>query len=263
MIRPGLGANWLSGPLGASGKAAVSEPPSGMLTWLDFSDVTTLYQDTAKTSPITSDGQYIARIADKSGNGRDEQQTSGIGFCPVYKPSTYNGLSIARYDGNDLLLSVGIWTQNYPLDCTIIVVIGTTTVLTSKSVFTFGAGTQPAFQLNVSSGRPLLYLGNNNFRYFAANAAWNNGSPHIHTIVTTGAAQSDINNSEYYLDGISQGVISTVATGPATVANTFNIFGRNDRLTGDCGECLIYTPRLDAGNLALAHTYLMAKWGIS
>lgn len=41
--------------------------------WYDLQDISTLYQDTAKTSPVTATGQSIALIADKSGFGHDVQ----------------------------------------------------------------------------------------------------------------------------------------------------------------------------------------------
>ena len=42
---------------------------STALVWLDPSDLTTLFQDAAGTTPVTAPGQPVGRILDKSGNG--------------------------------------------------------------------------------------------------------------------------------------------------------------------------------------------------
>lgn len=39
--------------------------------YLDFQDLSTLYQDTSFTTPVTTDGQEIQGVQDKSGSGRD------------------------------------------------------------------------------------------------------------------------------------------------------------------------------------------------
>jgi len=44
--------------------------------WYDPSDLTTLFQDTAGTSPVTTPGQTVARINDKSGRGNNATQAT-------------------------------------------------------------------------------------------------------------------------------------------------------------------------------------------
>lgn len=44
--------------------------------WYDPSDLTTLFQDTAGTTPITTPGQVVARINDKSGQGNHATQAT-------------------------------------------------------------------------------------------------------------------------------------------------------------------------------------------
>ena len=65
---------------------------SGCQLWLASSDITTLFQNTAGTTPVTAAGQQVQFWADKSGNGRNATSsdtamtynTTGIG-----KPSIY------------------------------------------------------------------------------------------------------------------------------------------------------------------------------
>lgn len=72
--------------------------------WYDPSDLTTMFQDTAGTVPITADGQAVARINDKSGNNKHLTQATGAN-CPLYKTSS--GLHWLLFDGtNDSLFNV-------------------------------------------------------------------------------------------------------------------------------------------------------------
>lgn len=51
---------------------AASEPG----VWYDPSDLTTMFQDTAGTTPVTTPGQTVARINDKSGRGNNATQAT-------------------------------------------------------------------------------------------------------------------------------------------------------------------------------------------
>lgn len=66
--------------------------------WYDPSDLSTLWQDTAGTTAVTADGQSVARIDDKSGNGRHLTQSTS-GKRPLYKTS--GGLHWLEFDGAD------------------------------------------------------------------------------------------------------------------------------------------------------------------
>jgi hypothetical protein len=66
--------------------------------WYDPSDLSSMFQDTAGTTPITADGQAVARINDKSGNGYHLTQATA-GSRALYKTS--GGLSWLLFDGVD------------------------------------------------------------------------------------------------------------------------------------------------------------------
>lgn len=52
--------------------------------WYDPSDLTTLYQDAAGTVPVTSDGDPVGKMEDKSGNGNHATQSVSASR-PVYR----------------------------------------------------------------------------------------------------------------------------------------------------------------------------------
>ena len=82
--------------------------PAGLKAWYDFSDISTLWQDTARTSAITADAQTIGGVTDKSGTGRHLQAPTTANE-PAYKTGIIAGKSIARLDGTDDRLSAVSW----------------------------------------------------------------------------------------------------------------------------------------------------------
>lgn len=76
---------------------------SGPIIWIDFSDISTLYQDSAKTTPVASNGDPIGAAVDKFGNGNDVLQAVAADR-PTYTTGVKNGLSAAA-GANDYLRS--------------------------------------------------------------------------------------------------------------------------------------------------------------
>ena len=74
---------------------AASEPG----IWLDPSDLTTLFQDTAGTQPVTAAGQSVARVNDKSGRGNHVTQATAASR-PIYRVDA-NGRPYLEFDGVD------------------------------------------------------------------------------------------------------------------------------------------------------------------
>lgn len=83
---------------------AASEPGF----WFDPSDLTTLFQDTAGTTPVTAAGQSVARINDKSGRGNHATQANSL-QRPTYQVDS-NGRGYLNFDGSDDSLVTGTIT---------------------------------------------------------------------------------------------------------------------------------------------------------
>ena len=74
---------------------AASEPG----VWLDPSDLSTLFQDTAGTTPVTAAGQSVALVLDKSGRGNHATQ-SVFASRPLYQVDS-GGRGYLSFDGVD------------------------------------------------------------------------------------------------------------------------------------------------------------------
>ena len=70
---------------------------AGAYLWYDFSDIATLWQDTARTSPITADGQGIQGVTNK---GSAANHLSEAATPPLYSTSptvSFSGRSVASF----------------------------------------------------------------------------------------------------------------------------------------------------------------------
>ena len=91
---PGLG-----GMAGFVTQAAGGWSPADIVTagWWDLSDISSLFQDTAASTPVTGATDPIKRINDKSGNSRNLLGASDT-VRPLYQTSDFQR---ANFDGTD------------------------------------------------------------------------------------------------------------------------------------------------------------------
>lgn len=66
---------------------------AALWAWWDFSDTTTLFQDTAATTPATANNDPVGRVNDKSSNGRNLTQATA-GARPLLKTSLYGAPAV-------------------------------------------------------------------------------------------------------------------------------------------------------------------------
>lgn len=92
-------------------RAAGSIP--NVAAWYDPSDLTTLFQDDAATTPVTAAGQSVAVMRDKSGNNRHMTQATP-GARPTYQSS--GGLHWLQFDGTDDVMNAAVPVSAYPFD---------------------------------------------------------------------------------------------------------------------------------------------------
>ncbi|RKG50796.1 hypothetical protein D7V68_02505 [Acinetobacter cumulans] len=82
---------------------------SGKGFWFDFNDMSSMYQDSAGTIPVSAFSQLIGKVLDKSGNGNHAVQTYSVN-SPVLNPNGayFNGannslrtINEVNYDGSE------------------------------------------------------------------------------------------------------------------------------------------------------------------
>jgi hypothetical protein len=104
--------NAIGGGAASDVKSAVSSfTPASLFAaseqgaWYDPSDLSTLWQNAARTVPVTTDGDPVRVMDDKSGNGR-ELSASSDAVRPIYRTS--GGLHWLEFDGTDDTMAVNI-----------------------------------------------------------------------------------------------------------------------------------------------------------
>lgn len=140
--------------------------------WYDFSDLTTMFQDRAGTTPVTADGQTVGKILDKSGRGNHATAPSDAAR-PLYKTS--GGLHWLQFDGVDDSLSTA--AINFTSTNKMGVFAGAELVAAASSTFLVelsanALGNAGAFYLKtVDQGANYLQVATNTTDYLYGNSA--------------------------------------------------------------------------------------------
>lgn len=264
MISP-LGSRYaISGALGRSVKRAASgitDPTdiTGCLQWLDFSDANYMFTD-AGTTKVSSDGDAIYQVNDKSGNNNHATQSTA-GSRPLYKTGIKNSLPVARFDGTDDFLDVPelieqtLWTL-------FVVYKGVNTLVASARQTTappaygvgYGAGIMAGDKSYLWSG-----TGNSGVRVTASGVDYSNFN------ITVGRLKDG--DSALYCNGVSKGT-STQTPAPYKGYNAVigMMRGNNSEFTrpftGDMAEIIWYDSSLSDTDRQSVETYLNNKWAI-
>ena len=257
-----------SGPGAAYGTNAWDFSPlfiSGLVAWWDFSDVASLWKDTARTDPVTADGDAIAGVADKSGNGYHLSQAT-VGARPTYKVA--NGLPVARFDGgdylektsgffnfatNDTITAFAVVDADSSADSTIFQVTSGVAYNTGPEFRTQGAAVGPYWRINDTVGMKINQDGPTavpwtgmrvfGMRWNAADTtmpAWIEGVPFAGP---SGAP------------GVSSSVLIRLTVG-ARVDGTL-------AFTGDLGSVIMYDPVLTSARVNIVGSGLASRYGRS
>lgn len=221
---------------------------SGLVAWYDFSDITTLYTDAARTTHVASDADVILGVDDKSGT------TNHLAVAvngPAYKVGIQNGRSIARFDGtNDVLSSTFVATYSQP-NTMFVVCNQTADAGVGYVIDGIAGGNRQALGWSIiGAGEMEIYAGN---------------------AVTPGIVIAKPTGFQLWT-GLFNGASSTLRQNDGTPATGDP--GSNT-MTGvrlcadhslaafvpvDMCEVLIYNASVSAANQTLVREYLKAKW---
>jgi hypothetical protein len=241
-----------TGPGGTSAEAvsaATAAVGTNMALWFDASDASTLFQDSAGTTPATANNDVVGRWADKSGNARHATQGTTANK-PTLKTNIQNGLPGLYFDGGDRLLLAAALDLAVP------------SIFMVCSLDTGAAGSHALFEFK--QGTLFARLSSNaNFGFFDA-AAYRSSSFALNntaTIATLIAAAA--NDLDFYKNG---GAAVNVATGSAFGARTASQIGANAGAAsfhlGHIYEMIMLSVEPSAGLRTAIRDYLNAKWSI-
>jgi hypothetical protein len=218
--------------------------------WYDFTDTATLFQDAARTTPVTASGQAVGGVTDKSGKGNHLTQATSSRW-PVYTVS--GGLSFLQFDGADDYLDCAALAANW------------TGLIEQFAAIRTGAGG--------SLGYPTSGLTSDNFNLRTDNGA---GVTHIRSAGIGFTPSPVIAASTDYLLTVSSvdnattidvnGQVSgTLDPGTSTVS-ALRVGARADgaqRHAGRMYGMIIVNATLSAGQRAATKTWLGAKAGLT
>lgn len=243
-----------------------------LVAWYDAQDSSTLFQNSACSVPVASDGQSVGCFRDKSGNGHHALQATA-GIRPVYRTSGVQALPSLRFDGvDDMLTAADHANFNNMAGLTAIVVFvpqtlnGEPRALVSKrltqasttfSLFLY-TGNRISMDISTSGNRQ------NSARIFAIN------NPYLVTMHFDGSLAA-ASRTKFYVDG-SLDITLTSNTGTAgTSSGGFHVgslnenYGVNKTFHGFIGEVFFFRRSLGttAGNeLQRMHQYIQTKWAL-
>ena len=227
---------------------------SGCALWLDATDSTTLFQDAAGTSPVTTTGQTLRRWNDKSGRGCNATQPAGN--APTWNSAGYT--TFTRTSAQNLRLPDG--TLPYSAVNTAYSMFAVVRPTVSSAILTIlCSGSQGTNQFNglqiQSDGRLMNIWFNNDVG--GGSVPQNVFS--IASAIYTGSSRS------VFLTGST--VNTTASSGWAgTISN--NVIGmesstNNHAFGGDIGELIVYPTALSTAERQQIEGYLAWKWGTS
>lgn len=213
-------------PFPSEGAVAAFVPTSisSLRVWLDFSDLTTLFTDSAGTIAVASDGDVIGKALDKSEQGNHFTQST-TAQKPIWKANLLNGKGVMyQVDVDDKLAGPSLTYA----DATVYAVMKSTD---TSSHYWLGLGDSThALIQGFTSGKheyystPRTVIGN------ISTSAYQN----INTIVAS-----------------TNGVIYT---------NHYSDIGGG--MTYYLAELYIFNEELSAGNQASMNAYILSKWGV-
>jgi hypothetical protein len=159
---------------------------------------------------LMDDNAASKTVADSGGTyaGTAQQNTAALTTAGKLDSAlAFNGASDWIDLGTAAALLPDAWTLCAWVKCT-----DTATPI----LISFG-GNYPSVKLqNNAKGKPLIHLGTNNYRYFAA-SAWTtlkDGQWHHVAFTVPGKGQADIEQATMYLDGAAVAGEAAMATGP-------------------------------------------------
>jgi hypothetical protein len=230
---------------------------SGCMLWLDAQDLTTMFQTTAGTSPVTAATQSVGLWRDKSGNGYNALVSNPSGSptatFPTYQTTT--GPAVYFANSADMMFFSNFFTGTSGYD---IFVVGQPLPSTAPNYRTLLRGSTSEYPIIINSGGTQIgaYLNTGGFNQFggASGLTWPDNS--LQLLYVT------ISSTNIYNAALN-GTSSLSAAANAGVNNNFAYFGNYQGGAQPWGYVneLIILSNVTPTQRALIETYLSRKWG--
>ena len=256
--------------LQADGSPTTGDP--NLRLWLDASDLGTLFQDTAGTSPVTATGQQVALWADKSGNGLNVSQTSA-GDRPDYTASVaeLNGCAALYFEGNaggdDLEASnnTGI-TGNADLTVITVWANRVNTGQNFQHAFHMGTTTAEGEAYGISVARNTSDRIGNHYWYSGFDSSASSTADGMMAVATWDGDGGTAGNGldSWYVDGKFAGANDRgpLNIGPDQLRIGSRLSGPTEGIQGDIAEVIIYDTALTWEQQDRLGKHLADKYGI-
>lgn len=245
--------------------SATPIPLAGMLAWYDFSDLSTLFQNTDFTNQVTASGQNIGSVIDKSGNGNHLVYGEGAsityldtgGHGSVYTGSGTSGYLVCTSFAG----ATGI--QKLALHCS-----WTMAVLINSVPFIIGDGpsfTAVGLETQELSGTQRVYVDPSAVHTFTGTPGMLGGSAKVVSAWFDGS-QADPNRAALRVNGV-QGAASGATASTATPTCTrlqipsLNAGGLGAG-SGRCYGAILYNTIYTGADLDTIEDYLASLAGI-
>jgi len=219
----------------------------------DFSDVSTLWQDTSATTAADAEDDPIRRIDDQVGSHYLE--TGATSTSPLLKLAGVNGKPAALFDGFDDRMTVpSFWSPVLTAPHSVIIVLDPGT---GSEVFFDGGQANQHQVINRFNTTSLLRLYGGASQYYSGPST----DLQISTSVINGAS------SRMHLNGVARSLSSGASAGTGSLNGITlgdDVGGYNVFLDGYICEVWVYDADVTAhADYAAAIDYLKTKWGIS
>jgi hypothetical protein len=244
----------------------------GLQFWVDASDSSTLYTDSALTTLAVADGDPVGGWKDKSGNSRNVLQTDGTKKSTL-RTAIRNGKNGIRFDGVNDFLTVAMNIR--PNEHTVFAVIKKSS---SAAVYLCGSADSAAnghsnyFHLGFSGFLTddiwsIVGNGNSTFKYYkSATGIVGTANAAVCAVNTITNATGTVQDIYVNGSGLSLTFLGSNFTTPIA-QNLYNFsvgrLGQYDGgyFQGDLFELIIYNSSLSTTNRQLIESYLRTKWG--
>lgn len=224
---------------------------SGLHIWYDFDDLSTVFA--SGSTLVTTDGDTVSWVADKSGNNRNASQNNGS-YEPLSKFAIQNGKNVLRFNGSNARINLPNLSALTAGEAFMVFKLDEFPPSTARSLWYMGTAPQQAEI--ATNGYVKESFGTSTNRWSPTAFSGDMGEWGVYN-----AASSDGYGQNWWNgDSIMNTTSNTVSfpTAPMIGKAATALY-----LDGDVGEFILFSRVLTTEERDQVRAYLEAKWGIT